>query len=353
MIFNTTRFREHIGAVPLDIELGYVPISHGGQYSGLYISSTAARMTRLAKCLANGKINMVGSFEQVYMEIDCMDDEVSPGGITYQELTFTSMLSVIAELTPFSDFNKSPHAMILNRSSHERGFGCGAIYKIRGGAVLHHFGLGLDSPRSWREKVNKDGLLCIGVTLHEGNPIFSYIDGTTGKTSTKKYKGMEEGILDDIRILESDHSDTELSSRHGQKGACSQKWASVDMQCSESGIQPDVIINPHTFPSPMTIGMFVESLVGKSGAIHVMAQDATPFAFNETFTATDCFGDQLKAARYNYHGNEPMWSGITGEEFKVDIYLKSMFAQADARDLKLSPPLPKRCRCSAPRVCLC
>ncbi|KAI8605327.1 hypothetical protein EDD21DRAFT_151986 [Dissophora ornata] len=111
IIFDSTRFREHTGAIPLDIELGYVPISHGGQYPGLYISYTAARIMRLVKCLANGKVNMVGSFEQVYMEIDCMDDEDCTGENTHQELAPTSMLRIVANLTTFFEFNKSPRNM--------------------------------------------------------------------------------------------------------------------------------------------------------------------------------------------------------------------------------------------------
>ena len=34
----------------------------------------------------------------------------------------------------------------------------------------------------------------------------------------------------------------------------------------------------------------------------------------------DYFGEQLIKAGYNYYGNEPMYSGITGTEFHADIY---------------------------------
>jgi hypothetical protein len=49
--------------------------------------------------------------------------------------------------------------------------------------------------------------------------------------------------------------------------------------------------------------------------------------FSEEDTAVDYFGKQLLAAGYNYYGNEPMYSGITGQEFAADIYLGVVYYQ--------------------------
>ena len=53
-----------------------------------------------------------------------------------------------------------------------------------------------------------------------------------------------------------------FSSRHGQR-AC---WASGRRRYAlqQTGMTPDVIINPHAFPSRMTIGMLLESLAARA-----------------------------------------------------------------------------------------
>ncbi|KII95280.1 hypothetical protein PLICRDRAFT_169948 [Plicaturopsis crispa FD-325 SS-3] len=425
--------------VPVDLEIGYVPTSKGGQYPGLFLFASPSRMMRPVKYLPNGRDDQVGPFEQVYMDIACTPEGIEQGVSTHVEHDPTNFLSILANLTPFSDFNQSPRniyqcqmgkqtmgtpstalkhrtdnklyrlqtgqspvvrpalhntyamdsfpngtnavvavisytgydmedAMILNKSAHERGFTYGTVYKsqiidlkdVRGASKSStsptlHFGLGSDIRTANGPKLKQhpccdfldnDGLPFIGLKVTSGDFLAAYVDDTTHRTRFVKYKGDEVGYVDEVRLLGSDAGDSELqklhitlritrapvigdkfSSRHGQKGVCSQKWPAVDMPFSESGMQPDVIINPHAFPSRMTIGMLVESMAGKAGAMHGLAQDATPFKFSEEDTAISYFGEQLKAAGYNYYGHEPMYSGITGQEFAADIYLGVVYYQ--------------------------
>ncbi|KAE8836184.1 hypothetical protein HRS9139_04282 [Pyrenophora teres f. teres] len=261
---------------------------------------------------------------------------------------------------------------VLSRGAHERGFGHGTVYKTKicdleegsrknrsKRTVTKLFGFAPNSlvEAKPKETLDADGLPRVGMMLRSGDVIAAWhtvsydtaMDDYTnkdGQTQFFKYKEDEVAFIDQVRLIGSEDGTQpcqklsiklriprspivgdKFSSRHGQKGVVSQKFSVADMPFSETGIQPDVIINPHAFPSRMTIGMFIESLAGKSGALHGMAQDSTPFQFDEQNTAVDHFGQQLMKAGYNYYGNEPMYSGFTGEELHADIYIGVVYYQ--------------------------
>ncbi|KAJ5414184.1 DNA-directed RNA polymerase I subunit RPA2 [Penicillium cosmopolitanum] len=445
-VHDTLRYWKVAGInnVPLGLEIGYVPNSNGGQYPGVYLFSQSARMYRPVKYLALDKMDYVGPFEQPFMEIACLESDLISGLSTHIEFTPTNILSIVANMTPFSDYNQSPRnmyqcqmskqtmgtpgtsiayrtdnklyriqtgqtpivrpplynaygldnfpngmnavvaiisytgydmddAMIINKSAHERGFGHGTIYKTkvhtlaerdsrrskskRDVSKLFGFAPGDEIRGEAKNIIDEDGLPHIGIRVKEGDKIAawhnvrydaasdSYIN-VDGITHFLKYKDSEVGYIESIRLMGSENGNEPIqsisvkyriprkpiigdkfSSRHGQKGVCSQLWPAVDMPFSESGMQPDLIINPHAFPSRMTIAQMIESMAGKAGALHGHPQDSTPFKFSEENTATDYFGHQLKKAGYNYYGNEPLYSGITGKEFAADIYMGLVYYQ--------------------------
>ena len=46
-------------------------------------------------------------------------------------------------------------------------------------------------------------------------------------------------------------------------------------------------------------GMMIESMAGKSSAMHGLCHDATPFTFSEDQPAIDYFGNLLTAGQFN------------------------------------------------------
>jgi DNA-directed RNA polymerase I subunit RPA2 len=255
-------------------------------------------------------------------------------------------------------------AMIINKSAYERGFGHGCVYKsyMR---KLNDNGNMFQKEKSSRYKllssmkkeerkglhhpvldiVDKDGIPKIGTHLKKGAPELVVYDTQKQDVKVFRTKDTEPCKLEQAAIIsdESNPADVSVlykvrftrnpiigdkfSSRHGQKGVLSFLWPQIDMPFTESGIQPDVIINPHAFPSRMTIGMLIESMAGKKGSMEGKIQETTAFKNYQDDDAVKHFGEQLTKYGYNYYGNEVMYSGIYGTQLKADIYIGVVYYQ--------------------------
>tara|TARA_Y100000389_G_scaffold188065_2_gene210129 strand:+ start:5336 stop:9838 length:4503 start_codon:yes stop_codon:yes gene_type:complete len=108
-------------------------------------------------------------------------------------------------------------------------------------------------------------------------------------------------------------------SRCGQKGTIGTLISEENMPFTENGIRPDIIVNPHAFPSRMTIGQLVESLMGKACALYGGFGDCT--AFVNSGSKHEEFGSML--IRYGYHssGCEVLYNGESGEQIDANIYI--------------------------------
>jgi DNA-directed RNA polymerase I subunit RPA2 len=266
-------------------------------------------------------------------------------------------------------------AMIINKCSYERGFGHGSVYKTKiidldeeekhtenGVKPTLRFlnvksvkkaanGFGEDEVEKFFDSLDVDGLPREGDVIKPGEPLVALVDEVTGNHRCIKHKENEAAFVDTVRVI-SVGSETsaskkpqlrrvsitlrfkrnpiigdKFSSRHGQKGTLSVLWPQHDMPFTESGMTPDVLINPHAFPSRMTIGMLIESMAGKSGALNGFFQDASPFQFHEENRVIDYIGEQLRASGYHYYGSEPLYSGVSGTVLNADIFIGVVYYQ--------------------------
>ncbi len=149
----------------------------------------------------------------------------------------------------------------------------------------------------------------------------------------------EEGIVDSVLVTESLDGNlrvrvkvrmerpTEIgdkfSSRHGQKGVIGLIVPPSDMPFTASGIVPDLIFNPHGLPTRMTVGQLIELLAGKVGSLQGRFIDGTPW---EEEPVED-LRKQLLELGFREEGTETMYDPITGEEYKVKIFVGVMWYQ--------------------------
>lgn len=270
-------------------------------------------------------------------------------------------------------------AIVLNRASLDRGFGrCVVIRKHVAGCRRYPNGacdrimpppLGaadavVDKKSAAARRnarysaLDLDGIAAPGEKLDQGlvfvnkevpgdtsfqkagrDPSSLLTPGTTYRPQPLYFKGSSTVVADKV-LLTSNDSDHVLvkvmlretrrpelgdkfSSRHGQKGVCGLIVNQEDMPFSDAGIVPDLIMNPHGFPSRMTVGKMIEFVAGKAGVFEGKFRHGTAF---DGDALEECAEALLKAG-YNYNGKDMMYSGMTGEPLRSFVFSGPIFYQ--------------------------
>lgn len=89
------------------------------------------------------------------------------------------------------------------------------------------------------------------------------------------------------------------------------------------GMCPDLIMNPHGYPSRMTVGKLMELLSGKTGVLSGRFHYGTAFAGDQV----DTVSENLASCGYNYLGKDTLTSGITGQPIPAYIFFGTIYYQ--------------------------
>ena len=114
-----------------------------------------------------------------------------------------------------------------------------------------------------------------------------------------------------------------FASRHGQKGVMGLLAKAEDLPYTAEGMSPDVLINPHAFPSRMTVGMMMESICGKAASFRGKRFDGSAFVGEKM----DEVKEVMDAHNFKYSGKEIMYDGRTGKAFPVDVFIGVVYYQ--------------------------
>jgi len=161
------------------------------------------------------------------------------------------------------------------------------------------------------EKQNTEHMRDASVTVR---PAEKGIVDTVFFTEDAKGKRTHKVKIRDMRIPE---IGDKFAARHGQKGVVGILAKAEDLPYTDQGITPDLLINPHAFPSRMTIGMFMESICGKAAALRGKRFDGTAFVGEKI----QDLKSTMSKHGFRYSGKERMYDGRTGKSFPVEIFI--------------------------------
>eukprot|EP00755_Sulcionema_specki_P012987 Sspe_Gene.52799::Locus_29236_Transcript_2_2_Confidence_0.600_Length_5737::g.52799::m.52799/K03002/RPA2, POLR1B; DNA-directed RNA polymerase I subunit RPA2 len=248
-------------------------------------------------------------------------------------------LNVILAVAAYTGYDMED-ALLLNRNSVERGMFQGSVYLGMTHSAAKE-GQEATEGRKRHRELFFVSLPYEGQMLQKGDVIAEISDGRKErweKAEPARIHSIEELGCDAdgnpvklrviYRIQRIPVIGDKFASRHGQKGTLPVLVPQQDMPFSEDGLVPDVIINPHAFPSRMTVGMLLEMIVAKYGALKGTFPDATAWSeVSDRPIHAQKIGDLLSKMGYNREGVQMLTNGATGEQMMCDIYIGICYYQ--------------------------
>lgn len=188
------------------------------------------------------------------------------------------------------------------------------------------------------DSLDDDGFPYIGANLQSGDIIIGRC-AESGTDHSVKLKHTERGMVQKVVLSANDDGKNfavvslrqvrspclgdKFSSMHGQKGVLGYLESQENFPFTKQGIVPDIVINPHAFPSRQTPGQLLEAALGKGIACGGSLRYATPFST----LSVEAITEQLHRAGFSRWGNERVYNGRTGEMIRSLIFMGPTFYQ--------------------------
>ena len=312
------------------------------QALGLYAANFLCRIDTDVNILHYPQIPIVRSF--VYDTLN-----VHPAG-----------QNVVVAVMTHEGYNMED-ALILNQASVDRGLGRSTRFRPYSSVELNYAG-GLKDEVTIPEKdvsgyrteesyrfLEEDGIAYPEAQLDAGETLIGKtsppkflsevreISIKTRKEASSVIRQEEKGIIDVIFITEDGQGNKvvkvktrdpripepgdKFATSHGQKGVIGVLISENDIPFSSRGVKPDILFNPHSIPSRMTVGYLIELLAGKVGCLHGRIIDGTGFSGQRI----EDLEEQLSELGFRNDGKETVYNPINGDMMKLKIYVGNMY----------------------------
>jgi DNA-directed RNA polymerase II subunit RPB2 len=260
--------------------------------------------------------------------------------------------NVIIAFCSYEGYNQED-SIIINKSAIERGLFSADTLKKYHSEILKNHSTSQDDiftkpdrnkvanmKHGNYDKLNDKGYVSEETSIQHEDMIIGKISPIQPTNTNKMYKDNSEmykllvpGVIDRVHtgIFNSERYEMynirvrmfrepligdKFSNFHAGKGTVGIILPQKDMPFSESGMIPDIIINPHSYPKRMAMGHFIECISAKIAALTGKFIDGTPFNNFDVKSLPEA----LEKLGFSSHGTEKLYSGITGQPMESEIF---------------------------------